>query len=113
MDDHMRLPVQPFFSCEEAMFSVMDKAALRQQLLQGSLAPVLSLSVGPRNVFERSPRRVLEHRGAMVAVECDGETTVYLDFDSSIARTRTPEGEFRYMGDLEEGNDGKGFIRVG
>jgi len=33
-----------------------------------------------------------------------------LDFAELTARVRRPEGEFFYMGGLDEGNDGLGFM---
>ena len=112
MKDGATFPQQPFFSCEETAFSVLDKEALRRDLLREGLVPVVTLQVGPNNIFEQPPRQVIEHHEAVVAILCDDGTTVYLDFDRGTAQKRTPEGEFRYMGDLEEGNGGKGFIRV-
>ena len=63
-----------------------------------NITPVLSLHVGPGNIFEQSPRRVLSHDGDVVAVECDGGVTVYLDFDALAVRAETPGGEFVYRG---------------
>lgn len=113
MRDGTVLPRRPFFSCEEAAFSVVDGAAMRQSLLGEGLSPVVTLRVGPGNVFERPPRRVVERRADVVGVQCEGDTVVYLDFENGSARKRTPQGEFLYKGGLDEGNDGKGYIRAG
>ena len=88
----------------------MDVATIRQDLLGAGVSPVVTLRVGPGNVFEHPPRWVVERRGDVVGVQCDGDTVVYLDFENGSARKRTPQGEFLYMGALDEGNDGKGYI---
>ena len=113
MADEMQLPRRPFFSCEEAAFSIVDGDAMRQSLLAGPITPAVTLRVGPGNIFEHRPRRVVEHQGPLVGIECDNGATVYLDFEEGAARTHTPEGDFLYMGGIDEGNDGKGFIRTG
>ncbi len=113
MTDEIQLPQRPFFSCEEAAFAVVDGDAIRQSLPTGPITPAVTLRVGPGNIFEHRPRRVMEHQGPLVAVECDNDATVYMDFEEGTARTRTPEGDFLYMGGIDEGNDGKGFIRAG
>ena len=112
MTDEMELPRRPFFSCEEAAFSIVDAEAMRQGLMTGGITPAVTLQVGPDNIFEHRPRKVLEHQEMQVSVQCDGDISVHLDFHSGTAYKRSPDGEFLYRGGIEEGNDGKGFIRT-
>ena len=112
MSSESLLPRRPFFSCEETAFSIVDAEAMRQAITQGPITAVFTLRVGPGNIFEHRPRRVTAHQGLIVTVECDGGTTVIIDFDEESALAKTTEGEFRYLGGIDEGNDGKGFIRA-
>ena len=111
-DDQFEMPVRPFFSCEETRFLVADGSQVISATAMQSLEPLLSLSVGPGNVFEQRPLRVTSHEGTDVVVECEGDEVVHLNFDDFTARKTTPEAEFYYKGDLDEGNDGLGFMRA-
>ena len=53
------------------------------------------------------------HRAAesASAVECEGGT-VHIDFEDGTARKVTADGEFVYMGSIDERNDGMGYIAV-
>ena len=104
------LPQRPFFSCDEDGFSVIDAAEMQQSLRSGQVRPVLKLRVGPGNVFEHRPRKVVDRSGLKVTVQCDSDVTVILDFDSESARKKSPEGEFVYLGGIDEGGDGKGWM---
>jgi len=109
-DNLFSLPAKPFFSCDEDGFAVVDGAAMRNAGNIGSIEPMLLLRVGPNNLFEHRPRRVTDQDGQTVTVECDGGVTVVLDFAELTARLRRPDGEFLYMGGLDEGNAGLGFM---
>ena len=111
-DDLFSLPAKPFFSCDEDGFAVVDGAAMRNAGNIGSIEPMLMLRVGPNNLFEQRPRRVTDQDGRTVTVECDGGVTVHLDFGELAARVEGPAGEFVYLGGLDEGNDGRGFLRA-
>ena len=111
-DALFRLPDHPFFSCEEEGFAVVDGARMRDAAAIGSIAPVLRLDVGPGNVFEQRPRSVIRRVGDVVSVACDAGVTVHLDFGELAARVEGPAGEFVYLGGLDEGNDGRGFLRA-
>lgn len=110
MDDEFTLPARAFFSCEEDGFSVVDGALMRNTLALTSIEPALKLLVGPGNVFEHRPLKLLTREGDVVSVECEGETVVHLDFAEMLARVVRPDGEFLYMGGLEDGNAGMGFM---
>ena len=104
------LPAKPFFSCDADGFSIVDGALLRNPGGIVNVEPLLTLSVGPNNVFEQRPRKVLGRDGDVVTVECDGGVRVRLDFEALSARKETPEGEFVYRAGLDEGNDGRGWM---
>ena len=109
-DELFELPVKPFFSCEEDNFAIADGSLMRTINSMLSVEPLLKLMVGPRNLFEHRPLRVASHEGDIVAVECEADETVYLDFHELTARKSTPEGEYIYFGGIEEGNEGMGYL---
>jgi hypothetical protein len=53
---------------------------------------------------------VVANEDKNVTVECDGDTTVYLDFKALSAKISRPDGDFHYMGGIDEGNDHRGFM---
>ena len=106
------LPARAFFSCEQDGFSVTDGAQMSTVAGIISIEPLLKLLVGSGNIFEQRPVRMAERAGDIVTVECEGDITVVLDFGEFAARVRRPEGEFYYMGALDQGNDGLGFMAV-
>ena len=107
------LPQRPFFSCEDDGFSVIDGAEMQQSLRSGQVTPVLKLRIGPGNIFESRPRKVVDRSGLKVSVQCDDDITVTLDFDAESARKKSPEGEFVYLGGIDEGDGGKGWMAAG
>jgi hypothetical protein len=107
------LPQRPFFSCDDDGFSVIDAAEMQQSLRAGQVTPVLKLKIGPGNIFESRPRKVVNRSGFKVSVQCDDDITVALDFDAESARKKSPEGEFVYLGGIDEGDDGKGWMAAG
>jgi hypothetical protein len=107
------LPQHPFFNCESDGFSVIDEAEMQKSLRSGQVTPVLKLQIGPDNIFETRPRRVVSRIGLKVTVQCDDDITVTLDFDAESARKKSPEGEFVYLGGLDEGESGKGWMAMG
>lgn len=109
-EELFELPVKPFFSCDEDGFAVVDGALMETAAALLVVEPVLKLLVGSGNIFEQRPRKVTEHEGTNVTVECDGDTTVYLDFRELSAQVSRPTGVFHYNGGIEEGNDHLGFI---
>jgi hypothetical protein len=104
------LPEKPFFSCDADAFSVADGALMRSASSIVNIQPVITLQVGPNNVFEQRPRKVVGREGDVVIVECDGGERVMLDFDALAARKQTPQGEFVYRGGLDDGNEGLGWM---
>ena len=103
------LPAKPFFSCTPEEFVIVDADAARSALRSGSMEPWMTFERGDGNVIDSVPHRVANRRENVVAVECEGGT-VYIDFAEGRARKVTPQGEFAYMGTLEERNDGRGYI---
>ncbi len=110
MSEFFELPAKPFFSCEEDGFIVADGAQMRTASAILSIEPLLTLRVAPNNVFEQKPLRVIEQNGSRLAVECAGGETVHLDFHELTARKQSSQGSFLYLGGLERGNDGLGFM---
>ena len=111
-DELFELPAKPFFSCDEDGFVVVDGALMQSVSSVLSIEPVLRLTIGPGNIFERRPLRVALHEGNAVEVACEGEETVYLDFHELTARKSTPSGNFMYQGGIEDGNAGLGFMSM-
>jgi hypothetical protein len=110
MDQEFTLPAKVFFSCEEDGFAIVDGGLMRNTLALTSIEPALKLLVGPGNVFEQRPVKLLGREGDVVSVECDGGTVVHLDFAEMLARVKREDGDFLYMGGLEDGNAGMGFM---
>lgn len=104
------LPEKPFFSCDADGFTVVDGALMRNAGSIISIEPVINFCVGPDNVFEQRPRKVLTHESDVVTVACDDGATITLDFADFAARKQTTQGEFLYRGGLDEGNEGKGWM---
>ncbi len=113
MDEPDILPEHPFFDCVENGFAILDADQLRTGLLKGEITPRLTLTLGTDNIFQHRPRQVVDRDDTIIAIECDDEVTVYLDFYAGAARMRTPKGEFFYRGGIDEGNDAKGYIPAG
>ena len=109
-DDSSLLPKRPFFSCETTGLSIVDIDEMQTGFREGGVTPRLTLRVGPRNILEQRPIRVVQQKDQLVAIQCDGDVIVYLDFDAGTARKRTSDGGFLYCGAIDEGNDGKGYI---
>jgi len=110
MDAELKLPAKVFFSCDEDGFSVVDGATIRDMFDLENIQPMIRFDVGDRNLFEQRPLKVASHEGDTVSVECEGGAIVHLDFAEFAARVERPEGMFLYMGGLDEGNDGRGFL---
>ncbi len=106
------LPDKPFFSCDADGFSIVDGALMRSAGGIINIEPIVSLLVGPNNVFEQRPRRVVSWEGQLVTVACDDGITVILDFGDLAVRKQTALGEFIYRGGLDEGNEGRGWMAV-
>ena len=103
------LPSRPFFSCTPQELTIVDTDDARSSLGQGSIEPWMSFKVGQGNIIDTIPRRVESRRGDELTVECE-DGLVHIDFSQGRARKTTPQGEFVYMGGLEERNDGRGYI---
>jgi hypothetical protein len=110
MDGEFTLPARAFFSCEDDGFSIVDGALMRNTLELTSIEPALKLRVGEGNVFEQRPIKLMAREGDVVSVECEGDVVVHLDFAEMLARVQRPDGDFLYMGGLEDGNAGMGFM---
>jgi hypothetical protein len=106
------LSQQLVFSCEAGSFLVYDSAEARSFLRHGAGRPLLMLRAGPGNIFESAPKRVVSQTTTSISVQCADGSVVHLDFDQETAKKETPQGTFRYCGDLEDGNAGQGYMRA-
>jgi len=107
-------PAKPFFSCTPDEFIIVDADAAKSALRTGSMGsiePWMTFKRGDGNVIDSVPHKMATRQEDMVAVECE-DGTVYIDFAEGRARKVTSQGEFVYMGTLEDRNDGRGYIPV-
>jgi hypothetical protein len=109
--DPYSLPAKPFFNCNPEGFVIVDAGSAKDLLNSGSLEPWMEFKHGTNNVIDTVPRKVVSREGNEVTVECEGGT-VRIDFAEGQARKVTAEGEFVYLGTLEERNEGRGYMAV-
>ena len=109
--DAYGLPSRPFFSCSPEGLVIVDAGEAKDLLRSCSLEPWMDFKHGVNNIIDTVPKRVVSWEGDMIMVECDGGT-VHIDFAEGSARKVTTEGEFVYLGTLEERNEGRGYIAV-
>ena len=105
------LPARPFFNCTPEGLTILDAANASSLLRADSVEPWMVFTKGQGNMIDSTPRKLASRSGARIAVECEGGT-VHIDFDAGSARKVTADGEFVYMGSVEERNDGMGYIAV-
>lgn len=105
------LPARPFFSCSPKGLSIVDGAQATSLLSAESIEPWIFFENGESNIIDSTPRKVASREGQQIAVECEGGT-VHIDFEEGRARKVTPDGEYVYMGTLDERNEGMGYIAV-
>ena len=106
------LPNRPFFSCEKTSFLIYDSIEMRDISALGNLEPSCEFIVGSANVFQFTPKFVIEHSKSHVQISCEEEVTVILNFDALAAEKQTPEGRFLYKGGLDQANDALGFMKA-
>ena len=105
------LPARPFFNCTAERLTILDAANASSLLRADSAVPWMVFTNGPGNVIDSTPRRAASRGGETVSVECEGGT-VHIDFEAGTARKVTADGEYVYMGSIEDRNDGMGYIAV-
>ena len=105
------LPARPFFNCTPEGLTILDAANASSLLRAESMVPWMEFAKGQGNMIDSTPRKLASRDGDSIAVECDG-CTVHIDFEAGTARKVTADGEFVYMGSIEERNDGMGYIAV-
>ncbi|MBI4313111.1 MAG: hypothetical protein HY681_15240 [Chloroflexi bacterium] len=101
---------QMVFSCDAGAFAIYDSEEARNLLRHGSARPLMALKVGPGNIFESSPKRVLRQSPSAVSVQCVDGSIIHLDFGEETAIKQTDQGRYRYRGDLQDGNKGEGYM---
>ncbi len=109
--DGAGLPAKPFFNCSPKGLSIVDAGSVSNPLQLGSLEPWMEFNHGEGNVIDTVPLKVVGRERGQVAVECEGGT-VHIDFKEGRVRKVTPDGEFVYMGTVEERNEGRGYMAV-
>ncbi len=105
------MPARPFFNCTPDGLTILDAANASSLLQADSMVPWMVFTNGPGNIIDSTPRRLASRSGERISVECEGGT-VHIDFDDGTARKVTADGEFVYMGSIDERNDGMGYIAV-
>lgn len=105
------LPAMPFFTCSPEGLVIVDGGQANNLSRPASIEPWMDFKNGGSNVIDATPRRVATWEGQQITVECEG-STVHLDFAQGRARKVTPEGEYVYLGTLDERNDGMGYMAV-
>ncbi|MBI4201437.1 MAG: hypothetical protein HY531_03990 [Chloroflexi bacterium] len=106
------LPVRAVFDFGPDQFVILDGEQLRHSLRAGHPEPWMTFHCGAGNIFQGRPRRVTSRAGNLLSVECE-DGIVHLDFDEGTATKDTPHGKLVYLGGIEEGNEGKGYIPLG
>ena len=104
-------PKRPFFDCGAESFDVYDAQQAAEFMRGGSAEPWLSIRCGSGNIFESKPQRVVKQQGLVVSVACADGSVVHLDFGSGVVLKETGGTVFRYRGDVQEGNFGRGYMR--
>ncbi len=111
MVENEGLPKKVLFSCTEDEFVIVDAEEAKRTMGYGRTEPWMSFKRGPGNVIETTPKKVIHWQGDEVAVECE-DGTVHIDFAEGTARKETSVKELRYMGGIDQRNDGLGYIAV-
>lgn len=104
------IPQRMVFNCEAEGFSIYDAQEIRSLVRSGHGEPWLELRCGPGNIFESRPVRVVSHRESAVSVECADGAVVHLDLGEGTVRKEVGSRFFQYLGTIEEGNAGRGYI---
>ena len=107
MADFLELPDKPYFNCTEAGLAVLDADQVKRDI---SSLPLFVLKVGAGNLLEQRPLKASGQSGEVVVVQCEGGSTLRLDFEDDVATKSGPDGDFRYRGGIGDGNDGLGFM---
>ena len=105
------LPARPFFTCSHEGLFIVDGGHSNDPLRLESLEPWMDFQNGENNIIDTIPRRVVTWEGQQITVECEG-STVHIDFAEGRARKVAQEGEYVYLGTLDERNEGMGYMAV-
>lgn len=105
------LPARPFFTCSPEGLVIVDGGQANNLSRLESIDPWMDFKNGDSNVIDAIPRRVTTWEGQQITVECE-DSTVHIDFAEGRARKFTQDGEYVYLGTLDERNDGMGYIAV-
>ena len=105
------LPSRPFFSCTAEGLDILDQADMKGSARLDAIEPRIRFELGDRNIIDSRPRKAASSKPGQVTVECESGT-VHIDFEDGRAKKVTAQGEFVYMGGLEDRNEGLGYIPV-
>ena len=103
------MPSQVFFDCSPEGFNILDAASLKASFGRGSPEPWMSFKMGPGNVIETTPKKVVSNSDDVIGVECE-DGVVYIDLYDSTAKKQKDGRQWRYMGGIDRRNDGLGYI---
>ena len=111
MVENEGLPKKVLFSCTEDEFAIVDAEEAKRTMGYGRTEPWMSFKRGPGNVIETHPKKVVSNQNGVVGVECQ-DGIVYIDFYDCTAEKQSGDKKWRYMGGIDQRNDGLGYIAV-
>ncbi len=104
------IPQRMVFNCDAEAFSIDAAQEIRSLVRSGRGEPWLELRCGQGNIFESRPVRVVSHRESAVSVQCADGAIVHLDLEDGTVRKEMGSRFFQYLGTIQEGNEGRGYI---
>lgn len=109
MSEFEMMPSNAFFECSPDAFDILDAQSLKTSIGRGTPEPWMSFKTAPGNVIETPPKKVVSNQNGVVGVECQ-DGIVYIDFYDGTAEKQSGDKKWRYMGGIDQRNDGLGYI---
>ena len=104
------IPERMVFDFNADSFCIYDAQEAQSLVRSGRGHPWLELRCGAGNIFESRPVRVVSHQQSRVSVQCADGAIVHLDLEEGTVRKEVGSRLFQYLGTIEEGNGGRGYI---
>lgn len=104
------LPRHVLFDCREDGLHIIDTKEARASILQGTPESWMTFLKGPKNIIESTPQKIVHRNGDVIGVQCQDGSIVYIDFAEGNAKKHSGEKVWVYMGGIDRGNDGLGYI---